>query len=222
MKNRCSALLFCLFVFPTVAHAQTKDRAPADRRAAEPKAAPAKPGRVVVQGTQCRPAAESDRVTLDFDHAPLSDLVREVGRALCRNFVVEPALARHPVFVAANAGTSMKELWPMFLSILAAHELTIIDHGAHHTIIPAIDGTRSKIPTYGPKDEVPSEERMVTKVFELKDKDINAVTNFVNIYKSPKGQVHPFASSGIIVMTDFASSVTKIEWLLAQMAPANK
>lgn len=222
--------LAALFSFaPQLARAQAgKQRPAAEKIEAEKSPAEAppqqlgamRPGRLVSKPPACHPIAESEMVRLDFENAPLQDLARELGRVTCKNFVLEPRLARMPVMVLSASETRVSTLWPTFLSVLAAHDLTLVDRAGHYVIVETPEATRSNVPSYGPRDPVPNEERMVTKVLEVKDRDLNAVASFLNIYKSPKGQVHPYLPGNILVITDFASSVARIEWLYAQMGKA--
>lgn len=53
---------------------------------------------------------------------------------------------------------------------------------------------------------------------EVKDRDINSYANFLNIFKTGKGQIHPFPPAGILIVTDYASSIARLEWLLGQIS----
>lgn len=196
------------------------DVQPADAPPRDTPPALLKPGRVVSRPAACQPLPENELVRLDFENAPLQDLVREVGRATCKNFVLEHRLARLPVMMVSAMETRAGALWTTFLSVLAANDLTLVDRAGHSVIVEATEATRSNVPGYGPQDAVPNEERMVTKIMEVKDRDLNAISNFLSIHKSPKGQVHPYLPGNILVITDYASSISRLEWLYRQMTKA--
>lgn len=195
---------------------------PAAAELKKPSAAPSVQGRVLEKQAPCRTAKDSDLVQLDFDGSTVRELALEVGRLLCRNFVLDPSISKRRVVVLSSAPIRVDVLWPTFLHILRVNDLTIVDRGSYQAIMMASDGTRESVPTYGVSDEVPPEERMITKVVKFRGRDVNATTNFLNIFKTGKGQIHPFASAGIIVITDFASSVARLEWLLGQMTPTRR
>jgi type II secretory pathway component GspD/PulD (secretin) len=176
-----------------------------------------KPGRVLGKPAPCKPTPDDEAVKLDFDHATVRELAIEVGRVLCKNFVVEPGLAHQPIYVLSAQEIRASALWPTFLSILAANDLTVVDRSGMFAIIAAVDATREAVPGFGPTDPVPTEDRMISKVFDVKGRDLMVVTNYLNIFKSGKGQIHPFPNSGLMLVTDFGSSVARLEWILSQL-----
>jgi len=144
MKTTALLILACALIAPRAALAEKEKD--------EPKPSVAKPGRLLTKQPACRPLAEDELVRLDFDGAPLHDLVAEVGRALCKNFVIEPGLAHQPVVVVSALELRAGALWSAFLSILSANDLTLVDRPGYAAIVPASDATRETVPTYGPRD----------------------------------------------------------------------
>lgn len=202
-------VIVALLSFDSVAAAEL--RRPTNPNSAGPSA------RIVEDPTPCRQRQSEEVVRLDFDGSTVRDLSRTVGRLLCENFVLDPNVVNVRVFVSSNAEIRMDALWPTFLHILRVNDLTVVDHFGQHAIVMAADGARESVPTYGIDEEVPRADRMVTKVVRVRGHDLNAVANFLNIFKTGKGQIHPFADAGILVMTDFASSIARLEWLLGQL-----
>ena len=57
----------------------------------------------------------------------------------------------------------------------------------------------------------------MTKVLRPKTKDLNALGNFLNLYKSGRGQIQPYTATGVLVISDYAPVVRRLERLIAQL-----
>lgn len=165
----------------------------------------------------CVPTAPEVQVNLQSDGGTLGELVREISRHTCRNLSVDHRLVHEPIWFASGAGISAAQLWTSFLDLLASKNLSVVSSKHQDTIIQAADGVRSTVPTLAAEERMPGENRVITKVLRPKTKDVNAAANFLNIFKSSTGQVHPYPAAGILVVTDYSASVARIEWLLAEM-----
>lgn len=184
-------------------------------KAAPPPRAPT-PGLISTRAL-CVPTPGEQRLDLRFEGSRLEDLVRDVARHTCRNLVLSPRDADARIGVYFGAGVTAERLWPTFLEILAAHDLTVVDGPSATVIITSSDGARSALPTLGATDETPAEARMVTKVLRPKTKDLNALGNFLNLYKSGRGQIQPYTPTGVLVISDYAPVVRRLERLIAQL-----
>lgn len=158
---------------------------------------------------KCVPIKPGAQIRLELPEVELGSFVHSVGRALCKNLVVDPKCQNLNVSVSLARRVSGAQLWSVFLSSLAAHKLTVVQKGPLTVVIPAMSATRSAVPLLGPKDPVPDEERMFSKVILVK-KDLNKMTNYLNVFKSPQGQLHPYPGQGMIVMTDYSSSIKRM------------
>lgn len=174
------------------------------------------PGSIASAG-RCVPTPGDQRLELRFQGAPLEDLVKEVARHTCRDLVLAPRDADVRIGVYSGGGITAERLWPAFLEILAAHDFTIVEGPSYTVIAPSADATRLTLPMIGAKQETPSDGRMVTKLLRPKTKDLNALANYLNIYKSSRGQVHPYAPAGVLVISDYGPVVQKLERMVDQL-----
>lgn len=165
----------------------------------------------------CVPTAPEVQVGLHSDGGSLGELSREVARHTCRNLAVDHRLVHEPIWLAGGASIPAAQLWTRFLELLASKNLSVVSGEHQDTIIQAADGVRSTVPTLSADQPTPREHRVITKVLRLKTKDANTIANFLNIFKSSTGQLHPYAPAGILVVTDYAPNVARLEWLLAEM-----
>lgn len=190
-------------------------------KAKPPAEPPPRPSRVEERPQPCRSIDPEATLRLDFQGAPLTAFVGEVARLTCKQFLIDDAVVATRVNVISGGELRGRELWPTFLHALAVHGLVAFERGSTWAIGHATDGARLPIPTLGPDEPLPEEERMVTKLFYVSDThDINALTNMLNIFKSGKGQIHPWQPGNLVVATDYTSSLRRVLKILAAMQAA--
>lgn len=204
-------LSLCSSLLATSVQAETKRISPPPERQATATIKRQSPA------DSCVPTSPEVQVNLHFDGGTLGDLSKEIARHTCRNLVLDHRLMHEPIWFASGAGIPAGQLWTTFLDVLASKGLSLISNTHEDTIIMSADAVRSTVPTLSAGQTTPSENRMITKVLRPKTKDLNATTNFLNIFKSSTAQLHPYPPAGILVLTDYAPNVARLEWLLAEM-----
>ena len=167
-------------------------------------------------GKSCRPLPPSARVNFDFK-GDIKELVETVSKTTCKNFILTNKVRSQKFEIISPTPITVNEAWRAFLSALEANDFSLIQVGKYYKIIQATDGTRSPVPIYK-KGKPRVEDRMITIVWKLTHaSDINAVVNYLNIFKSGKGQIHPFAATGTIIATDFGTSIQRLESILKEI-----
>lgn len=200
-------------------------------RKPEPKRSPKKPVKLTAEGIEgpnfadlkrakgkkCRPMRPNDKVLLDFK-GDIKELVELISKTTCKNFILTNKVRSQKFEIISPSPITVREAWRAFLSALEANDFTVIQVGRYYKIIQATDGTRSPVPMYEEGANVPIYDRMVTKIWKVQNAgDINAVVNYLNIFKSGKGQIHPFAATNTIIATDFGTSIERLERILKEI-----
>ncbi len=175
-------------------------------------------------GEACRPMPPDMEVAFDFE-GEVQDLVEAVSKITCRNFILTNKIRSQKFKVTSPSPIRAGMVWRVFLSALEANDFAVVPSGRFWKVIQANDGTRSPIPFYQAGDDIrgrgevfATDDQMVTKIFRVEHGgNANNIVNYLNIFKSNRGQIHPFQGSNLIVMTDFASSVERLERILAEL-----
>jgi general secretion pathway protein D len=202
--------------------AKIKTNVPKEDEASKPIA----PGDIVIpssgdiktpRGQLCKPLKPDTKVMLDFK-GMIEELVATISKMTCKNFILTSKVKSQKFEIVSPTPITVEEAWRAFLSALEANEFTIIRVGRYHKIIQATDATRAPVPIYDDDETMPITDAMVTKIWKLKyASDINAVVNYLNIFKSGKGQIHPFQATNTIIGTDFGTSMERIERILKEI-----
>ena len=170
-----------------------------------------------VSSSKCRPPRSKDRFTFDFE-GDIKQLVDIISKRTCKNFIITNKVRSQKFEIIAPTPVSANDIWRAFLSSLEANDLSIIQVGRYHKIIQATDGTRSPVPMYSDGKKPPIDDQMVTVIWKLEHGgDPGSVVNYLNIFKTNKGQIHPFGATGVIIATDFGTSIERLEHILTEI-----
>ncbi|MCB9649811.1 MAG: type II secretion system secretin GspD [Deltaproteobacteria bacterium] len=168
-------------------------------------------------GKKCKPLPPTARVNFDFK-GDIQELVETISETTCKNFILTNKVRSQKFEIVSPSPITVEEAWRAFLSALEANDFTLIRVGRYYKIIQATDGTRAPVPMYDGLDKTPVNDAMVTTIWKLKHGgDVNAVVNYLNIFKSGKGQIHPFQGTSTIIATDFGTSIERLERILKEI-----
>lgn len=171
----------------------------------------------VAQESKCRPPAASERFTFEFE-GDVQQLVDLIAKRLCRNFILTDKVRGQKFEIVASEAISADDLWRAFLSALEANDLSVVRVGAYYKLIQATEGTRSPVSIHDDTGPVPTDDRMITVLWRPKHAtDLGAVINYLNIFKSNQGQIHGFQSTGLIVATDYGTSIERLRTILDEI-----
>jgi general secretion pathway protein D len=171
----------------------------------------------IAKGQRCKPMRPDAKVMFDFK-GDILELVSAISKTTCKNFILTNKVRSQKFEIISPTSITVDEAWRAFLSALEANEFTIIQVGKYYKIIQAVDATRSPTPIYSDGQEIPINDRMVTKIYRLKHaSDVNSVVNYLNIFKSNKGQMHPYVPTNTLIATDFGTSLERVEKILAEI-----
>jgi general secretion pathway protein D len=192
-----------------------------------PVAAPgftAQPGRpadgdvTALAGSGCRRLPKNDKVPFEFKDADIKDVVVAVSKMMCKNFIITSKVRSQKFDIVSPQKITVEEAWQAFLSALEANDFALFEVGKFSKIIQANDATRAPVEIAEDGKRIDPDDRVVTKIWKIQHaSDVNAVVNYLNIFKSSRGQIHPFASTNTVIATDYASSIGRLERILDEL-----
>lgn len=167
----------------------------------------------------CVPLRGRDTVQFEFKNADIQDVVAAISKHLCKNFIVTSKIRSQKFDIISPTPVTVDEAWQAFLSALEANDFAMFQVGSYYKIIQATEGTRAPVPIYGEDGPpTPNSDRVMTRIWRVKHGgDPATIVNYLNVFKSAKGQIHPFAATGTIIVTDYATSIRRLETVLAEI-----
>jgi general secretion pathway protein D len=165
---------------------------------------------------RCRPLLPKEKIDFEFKDADIRDIVTAISKTMCKNFILTSKVRSQKFDIISPQKITIDEAWQAFLSALEANDFTVFQVGRYYKIIQASDGTRAPVPMYDDGERIAINDRMVTRIWRIEG-DANAVVNYLNIFKSNRGQIHPFAPTNTVIVTDFATSIERLERILDEI-----
>jgi type II secretory pathway component GspD/PulD (secretin) len=102
----------------------------------------------MAEDTSPQPTARcrDGEITLNFVEANLVDVVRFVSETTGRRFILSNVPGATTVTVFSPTPVCRREIYEVFLAILAQNNLAVVRHGRFHVITSAADAVRGPIP----------------------------------------------------------------------------
>lgn len=160
---------------------------------------------------RCVPLPLNARISVDFEEAPLHDVVKFMACITRRNFLLAANLkAGKTVTILSTTPVTVYEAYKAFLSALEINGLTIVPRGAFWEVVETAKAKQMPLPLYGPKQAVPVEDRLITRIVRLENIDVKDIEPILNKFKSGAGDVTSYAPGNSLILTDLGSNVARM------------
>ena len=158
---------------------------------------------------------EEELVSLNFVNADIQEVIRAISQISKRNFLVDPRV-KGTINIVSATPVSPALGYDILLSALRLQGYAAVESAGVTKIIPEADA----------KLHVDSlaqgrGDKLVTRVFVLKYESASQLVNVVRPMIAPNNVVVAYPSSNALVVTDYASSVRRIEKLIESIDQPN-
>lgn len=151
---------------------------------------------------------EDELVSLNFVNADIQEVIRAISQISKKNFLVDPRV-KGTINIVSATPVSPALGYDILLSALRLQGYAAVETGGVTKIIPEADAKlHVDSLARGRGDEI------VTRVFVLKNESASQLVTVVRPMISPNSVVVAYPSSNALVVTDYASSVHRIEKLI--------
>jgi len=164
--------------------------------------------------------ADANEMYIDFEDAPLQDVIRAISLHTGLNFEFDPASVNQRVTVVAHHPVPADMALDILETILSARQLQLMRtlNGNMYRIIPRNPATADKLPMTV-DDEMPPEgyDRMAIHIVRLQYADVESVAQLLQGVSSGTGLITPYAPSGMLVLKDTADGIRNMLRLLQEI-----
>ena len=158
---------------------------------------------------------EDELVSLNFVNADIQEVIRAISQISKKNFLVDPRV-KGTINIVSATPVSPALGYDILLSALRLQGYAAVETGGVTKIIPEADAKlHVDSLARGRGDE------LVTRVFVLKNESASQLVTVVRPMISPNSVVVAYPSSNALVVTDYASSVRRIEKLIDSIDQPN-
>lgn len=158
---------------------------------------------------------EDELVSLNFVNADIQEVIRAISQISKKNFLVDPRV-KGTINIVSATPVSPALGYDILLSALRMQGYAAVETGGVTKIIPEADAKlHVDSLARGRGDE------LVTRVFVLKNESASQLVTVVRPMISPNSVVVAYPASNALVVTDYASSVRRIEKLIDSIDQPN-
>ncbi len=158
---------------------------------------------------------EEQLVSLNFVNADIQEVIRAISQISKKNFLVDPRV-KGTINIVSATPVSPALGYDILLSALRLQGYAAVESAGVTKIIPEADAKLHVDSLAGGRGD-----KLVTRVFILKYESASQLVNIVRPMVAPNNVVVAYPSSNALVVTDYASSVKRIEKLIDSIDQPN-
>lgn len=172
--------------------------------------APAMPNNDIAKVVPTKCVKPKGKFAWNLDKAKLSDLVDQISRLKCINFIIASNVKpSQEISIISRTPITVEQAWQAFQSTLEANELSLFKTGNYYKIIKRGDSAKQPIPLIDGKETLPQDESMVTYLYDLKHLQKEMAQSLVKGLISRVGDLI-IVGETFLVITDGSSNIRRI------------
>ncbi len=149
-------------------------------------------------------------VSLNFVNADIQEVISAISQISGKNFLVDPRV-KGTINIVSATPVSTELAYDILLSALRMQGYASVESSGITKIIPEADAKMHVDTLASPQG---SGDKLVTRVFILKNESASQLVNVVRPMIAPNNMVVAYPASNVLVVTDYASSIRRIEKLI--------
>lgn len=165
---------------------------------------------LVLQLTVPAHAAQDETVSLNFVNADIQEVIRAISQLSNRNFLVDPRV-KGTINIVSAKPVPASIAYDILLSALRLQGFAAVESAGITKIVPESDA-KLHIDTLDPRQG--GGDKLVTRVFVLQSQSASQLVSVVRPMVAPSNIVVAYPASNALVVTDYASSIKRIEKLV--------
>ncbi len=162
------------------------------------------------------PGNAGDEVSLNFVNADLESVVKAVGQATGKNFIVDPRVKGTVNLVTEKPVTRSQALESLG-SILRMQGYAIVEGNGFTKVVPEADAKLQGSPTSVGNAGARGGEQVVTQVFRLQHESANNLVPVLRPMIAPNNTITAYPANNTLVITDYADNLRRIGRIIASI-----
>jgi len=161
-----------------------------------------------------------DQVVLNFVNADLESVVKAVGQATGKNFVIDPRV-KGTVNLVTEQPVSRAQALETLGSVLRMQGYAMVESNGFTKVVPEADAKLQGSPTViGPGGS--RGDQVVTQVFRLNYESANNLVPVLRPMIAPNNTITAYPANNTLVITDYADNLRRLARIIAAVdAPAS-
>ena len=163
--------------------------------------------------------AQAGPVTLNLKDADIGTLVQAVSEITGRNFIVDPRIKAR-VTVISSRPMDERDVYTVFLSVLAVHGFAAIPGDKVVKIVPEADAKQETVPTVEDGRRGVEADQIVTRVIQVRNTAAAQLVPLIRPLIPAQGHLAALPGPNMLVISDKAANVERVGELIARFDQA--
>lgn len=163
--------------------------------------------------------AQAGPVTLNLKDADIGTLVQAVSEITGRNFIVDPRIKAR-VTVISSRPMDERDVYAVFLSVLAVHGFAAIPGDKVVKIVPEADAKQETVPTVEDGRRGVEADQIVTRVIQVRNTAAAQLVPLIRPLIPAQGHLAALPGPNMLVISDKAANVERVGELIARFDQA--
>ncbi|GAB4334029.1 MAG: GspD family T2SS secretin variant XcpQ [Candidatus Abyssubacteria bacterium] len=153
----------------------------------------------------------NDEISINFDNAPILEVIDVMSRVTSRNFILDPAVKGN-VTVIAPRRVPKDEAYGVFESILELNGFSLVDMGKVIKVVPSRTATQKSIPVKAGRESaaVREQDHVVTQLIPIKYTDAQMIVTVLTPLISRDANITAYVNTNTVILTEVASNVKRL------------
>jgi len=206
------------------------EEAKKSRKSSEPKKAEIKSGdgsngkqQIIGPDEPCKDRADvkkrlAARALLNHVDVSIQDIIKEMARRTCRNFIIEDGLKGN-ISIVSYKNASGAEAYQAFLSALEVMGYTTVKVGDFTKVIPVSDAKKSPIRVYegGTVEDIPYIDNFITQIFQLDNVKVDEVKTIVQQLAGAGADIIAYPPTNTLIVTDTGVNIRRMWRIVSEL-----
>ena len=154
-------------------------------------------------------------VTLNLKDADINALVESMSVLTGKNFIVDPRVRGRVTIISAKP-MDEKELYEVFLAVLAVHGFAAVPGDRAIKIVPAAGAKQENIPTVDRRGIV-EPDQIVTRVIQVQNVSAAQIVPILRPLIPPQGHLAAYTPTNVLIISDAAANVERIASIISRI-----
>ena len=158
------------------------------------------------------------KINIDFQDAPLDDLIKFIGCITERNFMLKGGVGKGKnITIMSPNKVTVYEAYRAFLAALEVNGLTVVPSGKFLKIEEITKAKQDTLPIFGNGEAFPKEERFVTRLVQLEHIAADEIQATLQKFKTQQGDISVYGPTNTLIITDSGANIVRILRLLKEL-----
>jgi general secretion pathway protein D len=163
------------------------------------------------------PREQARTINLDFQEAPLTDVIRMIAELTGKNFLFDDRVRGNVTLISPDPLTP-DEAYRVFEAILQVKGFTTVPGpGGVLKIVPVRAAKESPIETVPGSRSVPNRDLYITRLIPLRYVKADTISNTLRPLVSKDANLVTYAPTNTIILTDTAANVRRLLTIIAEI-----